>query len=143
MAISKSHLKFYALLVLLFAVSFFKDQFTPDYLNTENAAFLKSNLPRWHTIFENPTFWLKAIAFSGIFVLIPYTICNVTPQFHSKQYVVLIILISIIMAEYVLVLINLPLIDKAIVPKINRIYHSPVITLFLLAAFTLDNRVIK
>lgn len=133
------HIASTCLIVILFAVSFLKDDFSPDYLNTPSAAFLETAPSRIQTLFEFPAFWLGAIAYSIVFIVLPYRIFLFS---SNKKYasVILMALSAVAVLLYLMVLINIPKLDTAVIPKINRFYHSPIITLFLLAAFTLNTR---
>jgi hypothetical protein len=133
------HIASTCLIVILFAVSFLKDDFSPDYLNTPNAAFLETAPSRFQTLFEFPSFWLCAIAYSAVFIVLPYRIFLFS---SNKQFATLILLTlsAVAVLLYLMVFSNIPKLDTVVIPKINRFFHSPIITLFLLAAFTLNTR---
>lgn len=134
------------LLLCLFALSFFKDDFTPDYLNTENAAFLSPKIShgidRLTSLVSHFPFWLMAFAYSLAFAVLPYFIIKATCDPVFARYVFLFFL-AIFFGEYLLIFMNLKLLDVALIPKINRFYHSPIFSLFLIAAYTLNNRMKK
>ncbi len=123
----------------MFAISFFKDDATPDYLNTSNAYFLLNAESRLSLITQFPAFWISALLYSLTFALLPYYIVKIVCSDEYALYL-LYILLAVAAAEYALVFINHPQIDHAIIPKINRLYHSPIFTLFFLAAYRINNR---
>ncbi len=133
------HIASTCLIVILFAVSFLKDDFSPDYLNTPDAAFLETAPSRFQTIFEYPSFWFAAFAYSIVFIVLPYRIFLFS---SNKKFanMILLTLFSVATVLYLMVFIQIPQLDTIVIPKINRFYHSPSITLFLLAAFTLNTR---
>jgi hypothetical protein len=133
------HIASTCLIVLLFVVSFFKDDFSPDYFNTPDAEFIGTVPSRLRSLFQFPGFWLCAFAYSMVFLIIPYRIFLFSSN-RTFANVVLVTLTGVIVLEYVLIFCNVPLLDKAIIPKINRLYHSPIFTLFTLAAFTINTR---
>jgi hypothetical protein len=132
------------LLICLFALSFFKDDLTPDYLNTEAAAFLapENEESRIMSIGSNFSFWFMAFVYSLAFAIIPYYIIKISCDLIFARYVFLLF-VAIFLGEYLLILINMKFLDVALIPKINRFYHSPIPTLFLLAAYTINTRMKK
>ncbi len=140
MRADNSYFNSFGLIMLLFAISFFKDDITPDYLNTPDAHFLASeNINRFASLIQHPWFWSKAIVYSGIFAVLPFFILlRTTHKTYAKW--VLWLLLLIVGMEYVGILVHQPRLDMAIIPKINRFYHSPLFTLFFLAAFTVNKR---
>jgi len=132
------------LLICLFALSFFKDDITPDYLNTEAAAFLapESAESRIMSLGTNFSFWFIAFVYRLAFAIIPYFIIRLTCDPVFAKYV-FILFTAIFLGEYLLILVNIKFLDVALIPKINRFYHSPIPTLFLLAAYTLNSRMKK
>jgi hypothetical protein len=133
-----------SMILVLFTLSFFKDEFTPDYLNSDSALFLSPDslggASRTSTIISHLTFWLMAMGYSFVFVLLPYyiiTLCT-GPVFSQ---LVFWGLLAIVIVEYIMIFMNISLFDYAIIPKINRFYHSPIITLFFIAAYTINDRI--
>jgi hypothetical protein len=130
----------YLLLTLLLLLSLAKDYITPDYLNTPSATFLNPNhpsyIPIWASHQVHPAFWLLAYTYSIVFIIVPAAIIY---NLSSKELLkpVLIIFVAIFVIEYGLVYSQQSIATKHILPKVNRYFHSPLITLFLLAAFTL------
>jgi hypothetical protein len=139
---NEQHIITICLLALLFVLSFFKDDFSPDFLNTPDASLIGQSEQRLQTIFEFPSFWLSAIVYSALFFILPYYIFTVATR-HSFATTIATILMMVAILEYLLIFANQPLLDEAIIPKINRFYHSPLFTLFFLAAFTLHSRSAK
>jgi hypothetical protein len=136
---SDRHMITLCLLALLFAISFFKDDFSPDYLNTPDAAFLGDLSNRPHSVFDFPLFWISAFAYSCLFCVLPYyTLKSGTNRSFAKTVAGLFLLIML--AEYLMILLGNNRLDTSIIPKVNRFYHSPIFTLFFLAAFTINNR---
>jgi hypothetical protein len=127
------------LIVLLFVISFLKDDITPDFLNTPKALFLKDAPIRLFTLFSNPVFWILAIGYSVLFTVLPYFIMQIACSEQYAKYV-LIILASIAVSEYVMIWANYQVLDHYIIPKVNRFYHSPLFTLFFFAAYTINRR---
>lgn len=130
----------YVLIVLLLVISLAKDSITPDYLNTPSAAFLNPNHPSYLSIgashLAHPAFWLMAYCYSLLFIVIPAgVIYNLSSKALLKP--VLYLLVGVFLFEYLLLFSQQTIAVKHILPKINRYFHSPLITLFLLAAFTL------
>jgi hypothetical protein len=138
-----NHIVLTGLLVLLFILSFFKDNLTPDYLNSPAAAFLDPALnagtSRIYLIVPHRVFWIKAVCYSALFSVLPYTILRKSSNPVFARYV-LYCFAAIGTGLYILILANNRLLDTAIVPKINRFYHSPILTLFLVAAYSINNR---
>lgn len=130
----------YILIVLLLVISLAKDYITPDYLNTPSATFLNPNHPSYLPIgashLAHPAFWLIAYFYSLLFIIIPAAIIY---NLSSKELLkpVLCLFIGAFLFEYALLYSQHAIALKNILPKINRYFHSPLITLFLLAAFTL------
>ncbi len=130
----------YLLLLMLLIISLAKDSITPDYLNTPSATFLNpyhpSYLPIGASHLAHPSFWLIAYGYSILFIIIP---AGIIYNLSSKELLkpVLFLFIGVFLFEYILLYSQQPIAVKHILPKINRYFHSPLITLFLLAAFTL------
>lgn len=137
--LKKQYIYLLSLILLLFAISFFKDDITPDYLNTPNAYFLKLTGSRLATLSAFSLFWFTAIVYSLAFAIVPYYILKTACNQQFAQYI-FILLLLIMIVEYVLIFAANPKIDTAIIPKINRFYHSPIFTLFFLASYTINKR---
>ena len=135
----------YALLVFiaLLVMSMLKDFLTPDYRNTPNALFLSpealQGANRLSTLFSRPFFWLISISYSLFFVFVPSLIVKLT--FQKKEFTKLTItgLSFILVVLYIAIFLNMQVLDKVIVSKLNRYLHSPILVLFLTAAFTVNN----
>ncbi|MES2559849.1 MAG: hypothetical protein V4590_08930 [Bacteroidota bacterium] len=133
----------YLLLVLLLLISLGKDYITPDYLNTPSAVCLNPNHPSYLPIGAShltyPWFWIHAYLYSLLFIIIPACIIY---NFSSKDLLkpALYLFAGVFVFEYLLLFSQQTIAVKHILPKINRYFHSPLITLFLLAAFTLYNQ---
>ena len=133
----------YSLMLVLFGISLLKDLITPDYLNTPEAAFLNPQDPAYTGILEShvqyPMFWIKAYLYSLLFIIIPSGIfyCLIP---HSLVKITIYIFVIVFVLEYLLLFSGNRLAIVHIVPKINRYFHSPILTLFLLASYTLYNR---
>lgn len=128
------------LLLLLVGVSLFKDQFTPDYRNTPAASFLdpaQVNGSRLCTLLTHPWFWTKSLLYSGCFIILPPLIIRSAIGNPSLSRFTLWLHLGLVAALYLAVLMNRPVIDVVFVSKLNRYLHSPIITLFLWAAFTI------
>jgi hypothetical protein len=130
------------LFVVLLALSFFKDNLTPDYLNTGAAAFLSPNnqSSRLTTLGTNPLFWIISFIYSTCFTLLPYLIIDYYFDNKRLSRFVLFVHLTLFVVIYILVFMNNNIFDKAFVPKLNRYYHSPIMVLFFIAAFTLSQR---
>jgi hypothetical protein len=121
-------------------LSIFKDVITPDYLNTRAASFMNPSHPQnanaLSSHFSHPTFWLLAYAYSLLFIIIPVGIIRylVNKELAISSFY---ILSAICIVEYAMIYSGNTLSIVHVVPKINRYFHSPLLTLFLLASFTL------
>lgn len=132
-----------ALLFILFVISFFKDDFTPDYRNTPSALFLSPDrlaASRLSTIGSHGLFWLMALIYSSCFIVLPTAIIKVVFQQKSLTQFTLLLHVGIVTALYLSIFANVQAIDMIFVSKVNRYLHSPIITLFLWAAFMLNKR---
>lgn len=132
------------LLMVLFTVSLFKDHFTPDYRNTPSALFLSPaylNTSRLATLFSHPFFWLLALLYTLSFITIPTAIIRANFQQKGLTRFTLWLHIGLAGLLYLAIFINNPHIDTIFVSKINRYLHSPIITLFLWAAFALNKSI--
>lgn len=132
-----------ALLLVLAFAGFFKDEFTPDYRNTPAASFLDPSLlsgSRLDTLASHTIFWIMAFGYSLVFVALPTLIIHAA--FGNRQFTrfTLWLHIALVVILYIAILINIRLVDVILVSKVNRYLHSPIITLFLWAAFTIGNR---
>jgi hypothetical protein len=130
-----------ALLMALFIVSLFKDNFTPDYRNTPSALFLSPaylNTSRLATLFSHPIFWLLALLYTASFIIIPTAIIRANFRQNGLTRFTLWLHIGLAGLLYLAIFINNPSVDTIFVSKINRYLHSPIITLFLWAAFSLN-----
>jgi FtsH-binding integral membrane protein len=128
------------LLLLLVAVSFFKDEITPDYRNTPHAGFLSPQYlatSRAATLFSHTGFWLLAATYSLCFIVLPVLIIRFA--FNNRQLTrfTLWLHIGLVAMLYAAVFLNSTTVDMIFVSKVNRYLHSPIITLFLWAAFTI------
>ncbi len=131
------------LFLCLFWISFYKDDITPDYKNTPNALFLDPGLSahggNLTTLVSHRYFWIVSFAYSGLFILLPWAI--ILFLFDKKTAMIAgIILCGFFLVEYALVFIRIPVFSDHVLPKVNRYFHSPIITFFMIAAFTLNNR---
>lgn len=133
-----------SLLLILFLLSLLKDDLTPDYRNTSAALFLSpENLKgasRVATILSHGAFWAKAFLYTGCFVLLPPAIVHFAFRQPALTRFTLYLHLGAATCLYVGVFLNLAIIDHILVSKVNRYLHSPIITLFLWAAFTLTNK---
>ncbi len=133
---------FYCSLALLLLLSFFKDDFSPDYRNTPSASFLDpQNLTssRIDTLATHPAFWIFAIIYSLIFIGIPAFVLWLKDEKKLAR-IILWILSFLAVAMYVMIFFESRFLDVHIITKINRYFHSPVFTLFLIAAIKIRNR---
>lgn len=131
------------LLVVLVAVSLLKDELSPDYRNTWNASFLSpENLTgsRLQTLTTHYSFWLKSLLYSTCFLILPTLIIHYAFADKKLTKATLWLHVALIVVLYTGIFINVNAIDVVVVSKINRYLHSPIITLFLWAAFTLTSR---
>lgn len=127
------------LLALLF-ISVFKDDITPDYRNTPNAAFLSPSTlqnSRISTLLTHPLFWFSAVIYTILFILLPTLIIKFTFKQKSLTAFTCYVLGSISILLYLAIFANSPLLDQVVVSKVNRYIHSPILVLFLWAAYTL------
>lgn len=131
------------LLVLLTAISFFKDELTPDYRNTLNAAFLAPenlNVSRFQTLSSHWPFWTKSMLYSLCFIAVPALVIHFAFQNKKLTQATFGLHLLLVIILYTCVFINSKTLDVIVVSKVNRYLHSPIITLFLWAAFTLTSR---
>ena len=131
------------LLLVLVAVSLLKDELSPDYRNTLNASFLSpGNLmgSRLQTLVTHYTFWLKSFLYSICFLILPTLVIHYAFSDKKLTKATFWLHIALIFVLYTCIFINVNVLDVLVVSKINRYLHSPIITLFLWAAFTLTSR---
>lgn len=132
-----------ALLVALILLSLLKDELTPDYRNTQSALFLSPELlqgSRLATLVTHGLFWFKALLYTVCFVLLPTGIVHFAFRQQALTRFTLYLHLGAAMLLYLSVFANLASLDHILVSKVNRYLHSPIITLFLWAAFTLTNK---
>ncbi len=128
-------------LVLLFIISFFKDNFTPDYRNTPVAFFLSPDqlsTSRLATLYAHPTFWFLALLYTASFIVLPTLVIQAAFRQKGLSRFTLWLHVGLAGLLYLAIFINNPSVDAVFVSKINRYLHSPIITLFLWAAFSLN-----
>lgn len=129
-----------SLLLLLLVISVFKDDITPDYRNSPPASFLSPNMltqSRIATIFTHPLFWLTALAYTTLFVILPTLIIRFTFKQKNLTAFTGYLIGGIAFLLYLAIFINSPLLDQLFVSKVNRYLHSPILVFFLWAAYTL------
>jgi hypothetical protein len=134
----------FSLLLLLLVISVFKDDITPDYRNTPNAAFLSPETlqsSRISTLLTHPLFWLSALIYTILFTLLPTLIIKFTFQQKSLTAFTSYVLGCISILLYLAIFANSPLLDQVVVSKVNRYLHSPILVLFLWAAYTLTTSI--
>lgn len=137
---NKRKLLAFSLLLYLIVISLYKDEITPDYKNTPSAYFLNPKHNNYLGVLQShrtyPQFWILAYLYSLSFVIIPYLVVRLL---YSKEIglIALYLLSATLFVEYFIVWAEIPVLVERILPKINRYFHSPIICLFLIAAFTL------
>lgn len=134
--------KWYAagIFMLILALSMLKDEITPDYRNTPAALFLSPEQltsTRIATLFTHTFFWLKAIGYSLCFIALPTILIHFAFKQSNLTRFTLWLHVAITVVLYMAIFIQSTSIDHVLVSKINRYLHSPIITLFLWAAFTI------
>ena len=128
------------LLMILLFISVFKDHITPDYRNTPNAAFLspeRLHTSRLGTITTYPIFWVTAFLYTLLFILLPTLIVKFSFKQKNLTAFTGYLLGGIAILLYICIFIGSPLLDQVLVSKVNRYLHSPILVLFLWAAYTL------
>ncbi len=133
----------FALLLVLLVLSLLKDQLTPDYRNTPTAAFLDPTLlktSRIGTLLSHPIFWIKAVLYTIAFVALPSFIIHLAFKQINLTRFTFTILTLMAVTLYVTIFINSATLDHVLVSKVNRYLHSPIITLFLWAAYKLTQQ---
>ncbi len=134
--------KWYAIgiFIIILALSMLKDELTPDYRNTPAALFLSPDqlaTSRALTLFTNTFFWVKALGYSSCFVLLPTLLIHFAFKQLNLTKFTFVLHVSITVLLYVSIFLQSTSIDHVLVSKVNRYLHSPIITLFLWAAFTI------
>lgn len=134
--------KWYAagIFMLILALSMLKDEITPDYRNTPAALFLSPEQltsTRIATLFTHTFFWLKAIGYSLCFIALPTILIHFAFKQSNLTRFTLWLHVAITVVLYMAIFIQSTSIDHVLVSKVNRYLHSPIITLFLWAAFTI------
>lgn len=127
------------LFIVLIGFSFLKDNFSPDYYNSPAALFLKPafGVGRFASLHTQPLFWITAICYSLLFIFLPYLILHYYFENKMLSKYTLILLVAMCVSIYLMIFMNSAMIDKAIIPKINRYFHSPIMTMFFIASFTI------
>ena len=127
------------LFIVLLGLSFLKDNFSPDFLNSPSAHFLNFNyhVARLASIKTHGLFWFAAILYSLLFVYLPYKIIHFYFENKMISKFTLYILAAMCASIYMMIFLNSHLLDHAIIPKVNRYFHSPIMVLFLIAAYTI------
>jgi hypothetical protein len=136
------NIRLYGSLIILVLLSLVKDDFTPDYLNTPAASFLSpQNLEgtRISSVCAYPFFWFCSILYTCLFVCIPAYALYLRNEVKLARWCG-ILLTGAAVLLYVLIFIESTAIDIHLVPKLNRYFHSPIFTLFLVAAIKIKNR---
>jgi hypothetical protein len=134
--------KWYAIgiFIIILALSMLKDELTPDYRNTPAALFLSPDqltTSRVATLFTHTLFWVKAFGYSLCFVLLPTLLIHFAFRQVNLTKFTLALHVAITVLLYVSIFIQSTSIDHVLVSKVNRYLHSPIITLFYWAAFTI------
>ncbi len=134
--------KWYAAVVflLILMLSLLKDEISPDYRNTPEALFLSPEVlttTRLATLLTHGFFWIKAFIYSLCFVGLPTLLIHFAFKQKNLTNFTLILHIAIMVLLYASIFIQSKTIDHVLVSKVNRYLHSPIITLFLWAAFTI------
>jgi hypothetical protein len=129
-----------AIFILILALSMLKDEITPDYRNTPAAFFLSPDYltsTRIATLFTHTFFWFKAIGYSLCFIALPSLLIRFAFEQPNLTRFTLWFHIAIMVVLYIAIFLQSTSIDHVLVSKVNRYLHSPIITLFLWAAFTI------
>jgi hypothetical protein len=131
-------IKIYVLVLL----SLLKDDFTPDYLNTPDASFLAPqnlSVSRLSTVLTNPFFWFCSILYTIFFILIPVYVLYLKNELKPAKWCGIALSIAAV-ALYASIFLESKALDVHLIPKINRYFHSPIFTLFLVAAIKIKTR---
>lgn len=134
--------KWYAagIFILILALSMLKDEITPDYRNTPAALFLSPeqlSSTRIATLFTHTFFWLKALVYSLCFITFPSLLIHFAFKQPSLTRFTFWLHVVITVGLYIAIFMQSTSLDHVLVSKVNRYLHSPIITLFLWAAFTI------
>jgi hypothetical protein len=129
----------FSLFFVLLGLSFLKDDFTPDFLNSTSAHFLdpEYHVARFTSIKTEGLFWFAAILYSFLFIYFPYKIIHFYFENAMLTKFTLLTLTAMCTSIYVMIFLNSHLFDHGIIPKINRYFHSPIMVLFFIASFTI------
>ncbi len=128
-----------SLFFILLGLSFLKDNFSPDFLNSPGAHFLNPDyhVARFASIKTQGMFWFAAFLYSLLFIYLPYKIIHFYFKNAMLTKFTLLTLSAICASIYVMIFMNLNILDHGIIPKVNRYFHSPIMALFFIAAFTI------
>lgn len=134
--------KWYAagIFILILALSMLKDEITPDYRNTPAAFFLSQEQlasTRIATLFTHTFFWVKAIGYSLCFIALPSLLIHFAFKQSNLTRFTFWLHVAITVVLYISIFLQSTSLDHVLVSKVNRYLHSPIITLFLWAAFTI------
>ncbi|MCE2787883.1 MAG: hypothetical protein ACK44P_01295 [Bacteroidota bacterium] len=135
-------IKIYVIFFLLVLLSLLKDDFTPDYLNTPDASFLAPqnlSVSRLSTVLTNPFFWFCSILYTIFFILIPVYVLYLKNELKPAKWCGIALSIAAV-ALYASIFLESKALDVHLIPKINRYFHSPIFTLFLVAAIKIKTR---
>jgi len=132
----------FCLFIVLLGLSFLKDEFSPDYFNSISALFLYPgyHVSRFASLHTQSLFWFAALMYSLMFIIFPYLIMRFLFEEKKLAVSVLITLIVMCVIIYVLIFMNSEVLDRAIIPKLNRYFHSPIMLMFFVASFTILKR---
>ncbi|MBP9186192.1 MAG: hypothetical protein KBE91_11570 [Bacteroidia bacterium] len=132
-----------AILLLILALSLLKDNITPDYRNTPAANFLSIKVlttSRLETLFTHTLFWIKALLYSISYIILPTILIHFAFRQAALSKFTLLLLCGITLLLYTSIFIQSASLDHILVSKVNRYLHSPIIILFLWAAFTITKQ---
>jgi hypothetical protein len=131
------------LLTVLLVLGVFKDSITPDYLNSPSAYFLNPNHPGylgvWPSHVLQPSFWIIAYGYSLLHILIPFLIIKLVHGNIEAKYT-LYLLIFVFAIQYGIIFTNIEFLVTKLLTKVNRYFHSPLLSFILIAGFTLVNK---
>jgi hypothetical protein len=131
------------LIIILLGLGIFKDEITPDYLNSPSAYFLNPNHPNyigiWQSHIKMPMYWTLAYSYSLLHIIIPAYIIRLLYSKLEARYT-LYILFCIFLIQYGILYTNVDFMVTKVLTKINRYFHSPILTFMLIAVFTLFNK---
>ena len=128
-----------SLFFVLLGLSFFKDNFSPDFLNSPSAHFLNPeyHVARFASLKTQGMFWFAAVLYSLLFIYLPYKIIHFYFENLMLTNFTLLALSAMCASIYIMIFLNFHLLDHGIIPKVNRYFHSPIIVMFFIAAFTI------